>query len=190
MFTIPANFICRFKTGDNIVYNLRVQGVLYEQYRALANNTENQCLLIKPIILINVSISEALLHDFLLRIKANVYEGVLNLNQEIIRAIRGKRFDQFEHYIAQAKKHDLFDSSNTNFYDVMDSLRKKRNRIHIQNTKGYEPVDEVEVFTDMNKISSEKVLEKILDTLSQRYARDERLQSVDDFILPWNRHFE
>lgn len=189
MFTIPANFICKFKIGDNIIYNLRVLGVLYEQYNALATDPIKQRLLIKPIIIINVSIAEALLYDFLLRVKVNIYEGVLNLRQDVIDAIRGKKFDQFQHYIAQARKHDLFDASNTNFYAAMDSLRIKRNRIHIQNIYNYEPENEYKAFTEKDKITSEKVLEKILLTLSVKHLRPEHLHSVNDFILPWDCHF-
>lgn len=189
MFIVPANFICIFKIGDNIVYNFKVLGVLYEQYALLSASPMKRDLLLKPIVLINVSIAEALLFDFLMRIKANVHEGVANIGQNVIDAIRGKQFDKFEHYIAQAKKHDLFDASNTNFYAAMDSLREKRNRIHIQNDRNYSPANEVFAFTEKTKITSEKVLEKIIFTLSSKYPRDSRLHAVEDFVLPWERHF-
>jgi len=187
MFRVRPDFIWNFKTGDNIVYNLSVLAVLYEQYAILSTDMTKQRLLVKPILVLNVSIAEALLHDFLRRVQGSRREGVANLSREVMSAIRGKQFDQFEHYIAQARKHDLFDLRSTNFYEAMDSLRKKRNRIHIQNTYGYEPANEYSAFTEKDKITSEKILEKIVSTLSEKYPRG--FCSVTEFNLPWDRHF-
>jgi hypothetical protein len=187
MFSIHPAFIWNFKTGDNIVYNLSILAALYEQYESLSADPLKQHLLIKPIVIINVSITEALLHDFLHRVKGSIREGVANLSREVISAIRGKQFDQFEHYIAQARKHDLFDSKSKNLYETMDSLRKKRNRIHIQNTLRYDPIYECNAFAEKDKIGSEKVLEKLLYILSEKYPRG--MCSVEEFHLPWERHF-
>jgi len=187
MFSTKPTFIWSFKTGDNIVYNLNILAVLYEQYRALSTNQSKQHLLIKPILVINVGIAEALLYDFLHRVKGGVREGVLSLSREVISAIRGKQFDKFEHYIAQAKKHDLFEARSTNFYGTMDLLRIKRNRVHIQNSNGYSPINEKDAFLEKDKVMSEKVLEKILSTLNNKYPRG--FCSVSEFNLPWDRHF-
>jgi hypothetical protein len=73
----------------------------------------------------------------------------------------------------------------------MDSLRKKRNRIHIQNYKWDKPYDEGFVFDEKLKILSEKVLEKIFNTMVVKYPRREEYHGfVKDFDIPWNRHFE
>ena len=184
-FYVQANFIDVFKIGDNINYNLQILKVLYNGYEIL-NDGEK---LIKPIIVINTSIAEALLHDFLVnRIKkANKTEIFFS---EILDVFKNKKLDKFEHYITQSEKYDFFDLKDTNFYNAMHSLRKKRNRIHIQNYKWEKPYDEIEIFDKKSKILSEKVLEKILNTMVSKYPRRKEYHGfVKDFELPWGRHF-
>jgi len=185
-FSVPANFIDIFKIGDNINYNLSVLKVLYAAYHNFPDGKK----LIKPIIIINTSISEALLYDFIenrIR-KANRTETLFS---DILAVIQAKKLDKFEHYIEQARKYDFFDLKNTNFYEALHFLRKKRNRIHIQNDKREEPEDEEDVFDEKVLIVSEKILEKILDTMSLKYPRREEYHKyVRDFELPWDRHFK
>lgn len=184
-FSKPANFIDVFKIGDNINYNLSILKILYERYDDLPNNK----LLIKPIVIINTSITEAILYDFIEnRIKkAHKTE---RLFEEILDTILSKRLDKFEHYITQAEKYDFFDMRETNFYGAMHSLRMKRNRIHIQNNKHEEPSDESNVFTEKIKILSEKVLEKTINAMILKYPRRAEYRGyVSDFQLPWDKHF-
>jgi hypothetical protein len=184
-FSIKANFIDVFKIGDNINFNLEILKVLYSGYETLIDGKK----LTKPIIIINTSIAEAVLHDFIVnRIKkANKTEKLFS---EILDVLKSKKLDKFEHYIVQAEKYDFFDLKDTNFYNAMHSLRKKRNRIHIQNYKWEKPYDENQIFDEKSKILSEKVLEKILNTMVTKYPRREEYHDfVKDFELPWNRHF-
>lgn len=184
-FSIKANFIDIFKIGDNINFNLGVLKVLYEAYESLSSGKE----LIKPIVIMNTSITEALLYDFIenrIR-KANKGE---KLFIEILDVLLEKKLDKFEHYITQAEKYDFFNLKDTNFYNAMRSLKEKRNRIHIQNNKWIKPYNENEAFDERSKVLSEKVLEKVLDTLTSKYPRSEAYHRyVQDFELPWNKHF-
>jgi len=105
--------------------------------------------------------------------------------------VRSKKIDEFAKYIASAKKHDLFEASDTSFYEALDSLRKLRNRIHIQNPKNYFEPDDRNAFTLKRQITSEKVLEKVMKTMATKYSRDrDRYGCVADFKIPWNEHFE
>jgi hypothetical protein len=186
MFTVSANFIDIFKIGDNINYNLEILKLLYEKYEELG---EEKNYLIKPIVILNTSITEAILYDFIEnRIRrANKTEVMF---PDILAILRLKRLDKFEHYIIQAEKYDFFNLKDTKFYEAMHSLRKKRNRVHIQNSKGMKPSDEDEVFTEKAKHLSEVVLEKVLETMSVKYPRRAEYHGyVQDFELPWNRHF-
>jgi hypothetical protein len=61
VFAIKSKFIGNFKLGDNIVHNLNVLGLLYRVYANEDNDGKR--LLCKPIILLLVSIIEAVLHD-------------------------------------------------------------------------------------------------------------------------------
>jgi hypothetical protein len=113
MVTYESKFIGDFKLGDNIVFNLSILKCLYK-YRAEGNSAQRRYLQ-KPITLLNISIIEALLYDFHLRIKSFTREGVA-LPQNVLDNIREKKIDEFEKYIASARKNDFFDLKDTMFY--------------------------------------------------------------------------
>lgn len=184
-FYVKANFIDAFKIGDNINYNLEILKVLYEGYSNLSNGEK----LIKPIVILNTAISEAILFDFVVnRLKRPFRTEILFTN--ISDILKDTDLKKFEHYITQAEKYDLFELKDTNFYNALRSLGKKRNRIHIQNDKWEEPHDEYIIFDEKLKILSEKVLEKILNTMMTKYPRRKEYHGfVNDFELPWDRHF-
>ncbi len=187
-FSISGNFFCLFKTGDNVLYNITTLNYLYEVYEAA--NPISRRKLLKPIIVIEVAIIEAILHDFHFRIRVNVIEGISGLGTDIVNYVRGKKIDELEAYISSAKKHDFFSEVNSNFYDKLDELRKIRNRIHIQNTKRYKPLNEYSVFTEAAKISAEKCLEKVVKTISTNHPRPENLQGfVGELNFPWDEYF-
>jgi hypothetical protein len=187
-FSVKADFFCMFKTGDNINYNLDILNYFYELY-SKENNT-NKELLLKPIIIINISIIEAVLYDFYKRMNANVNEGVSNINEDILNDVRSKHIDKFAKYIDSAKKHDLFDISHTNFYRKLHDLRSVRNRVHIQNEKFESPQNEALVFNEKAKELSEKCLEFVVKTMDKKYKRPSRLHgNVDTMNFPWNEKF-
>ena len=72
MFTVSSNFIGNFKLGDNINHNLEILQLLYRQFDQ--SKFRNKRLLCKPIIIIVVSIIEAVLHDFHFRIQRHTFE--------------------------------------------------------------------------------------------------------------------
>jgi len=187
MFNISANFIGDFKTGDNINYNFRLLAILYRHYEAAEEDEKR--LLCKPIIIILVSIIEAVLHDFHMRIRVFTREGVKNLADSVISYVQGKELDELAKYIASAKKHDLFEAADVRFYDDLTELRKLRNRIHIQNAQSLRPADEEEAFSEAKMTLSERALEKVLKTMTSKYARGRVSQYVSDFKCPWEAHF-
>jgi hypothetical protein len=186
-FEIRSSFIGNFRLGDNINYNFDTLELLYRHYN---NSTEaERRLLRKPIILILVSITEALLHDFHKRIQTFTSEGVENVANAISEYVRGRRLDELEKLIASARKHDFFDLAETEFYDRMDELRRLRNRVHIQNTKNdFEPLD-CNAFNESRKDLAERVLEQTLRTMLAKYDRGPQFNFVRNFPLPWDPHF-
>lgn len=176
-----------FKLGDNINYNLSILSILY--------TARNSALLYqrghyrKPIILLNISILEAILYDFHLRAKTFTREGIQNVTENILEYIRSKKIDELEKYIASARKHDLFDLSDTNFYDCLDQLRRLRNRVHIQNTKSDFETDDAAAFNDVRLVLSEQALEQVMRTMAEKYRRILDKKFVRDFVLPWEPHF-
>lgn len=188
-FSVRGNFFCIFKTGDNIQSNLATLRFLYEVYKSASD--EDKSKLLKPIIIIKITIIEAILHDFHLRIRANRNEGVVGMSQDELDYIRNKQIDEFKKYIDSAKKHDFFNEANSNMYDKLDELRVVRNRIHIQNAKFLEPRDDSAVFTLAAKRSAERCLERVVKTVSQNHARPSYLADyVGDLVFPWDEHFD
>ena len=188
MFRVNSDFICIFKIGDNINYNLKVLALLYDTQSNISNELKK--LLYKPIIIIIASICEAILYDFHVRIRNNIREGIRNLADNILNQIRSKKIDEFEKYIASARKNELFGEKDSIFYDEIDNLRKLRNRIHVQNKKGHFEPDEAVAFNSERKIMAEKILEQILKKMSEYYTRPVTITGyVEDFELPWEEHF-
>jgi homoserine acetyltransferase len=151
---------------------------------------EQKQLLCKPITILLASICEAVLFDFHMRIRVFTSEGVRNLARSVMDYVRKKKIDEFEKYIASAKKHDFFDAADSGLYEILDGLRKLRNRVHIQNSKNdFEP-DERNAFSYARQVKAEKSLEKILKTMATKYARTGHVTGcVDNFVLPWKEHY-
>ena len=187
MFTVSSGFIGDFKLGDNINHNLSVLSLLYSYFEK--GDAQTKRLLCKPIIVLLVSIIEAVLHDFHSRIRTFTREGVANLAQSVIDYVTVKKIDELGKYIASARKHNLF-GADADFYEKLDSLRRLRNRVHIQNTKGDFELDEYNSFTERRKFHAETALEKTLKTMAAKYPRANHLHHVADFNLPWKEHYE
>jgi hypothetical protein len=187
MFVVKSNFMSDFKLGDNINYNLKILSKLYSNQSQCPENEKE--VLCKPIIVFIAAICEAVLLDFHNRLQHYTFEGVKNITQSILNYVRNKKIDEFEKYIASAKKHDLFAAKETNYYEDLDTVRKLRNLIHIQNAKNHFDRDEKKTFTFSRQLQAEKTLEITLKTLSARYPRESHLHHVTDFVCPWMEHF-
>jgi hypothetical protein len=186
MFTVSSGFIGNFKLVENINYNLSVLALLYHHYDR--EDGDRKRLLNKPIIVLLVSIIEAVLHDYHTRIRAFTREGVANLAQSVIDYIGAKQIDELEKYIASARKHNLF-GKDPDFYEILDELRRLRNRVHIQNTKeDFEPSDR-HAFSDRRKTAAEVALEKTLKIMAAKYPRTDNPHNVADFNLPWSEYY-
>ena len=186
MFDIPSNFICTFKTGDNINHNLAILSLLYQVYEVATPDEKR--LLCKPITITLITIIEACLYDFHKRAKLLTWEGIAGLADTVLEYMRGKQIDEFEQCIASAKKHGLF-GDDAKFYADLDLLRKLRNRIHIQNRWNYLEPDEWNAFTQQRKVLAEQALEKVAKTLSSNHPRPRHIHGhVRDFQCPWKEH--
>lgn len=188
MFTVDSGFIGKFKTGDNINYNLGYLKILYDTQKSLDQDGAN--LLCKPITITLISIIEALLHDLIYRMQYHTNEGVKNIANEVLSDVRNKTLDKLATYIDCIRKHNLLEASSTNLYDDLHELRKIRNRIHIQNVNKHLPADEDDVFTHDRQVDAEKMVEIVIKHISDKHQRSEgRRGYVNDFEFPWDEHF-
>lgn len=187
-FIITSCFINDFVLGDNINYNLEVLGLLYKYY-GRADGIEKK-LLRKPITVLIITIIEAVLYDFVVRIKRNVREGVEGLGEVAINSVRSKNYNKFRQYVEVAEKYNFFESQNGRIYRHLKGLSKLRNRLHIQNF--YKDFDDHErdVFTDSRMEAAEKSLEFILKKMVLLHPRPSDKKFVNDFSIPWGEHFK
>lgn len=177
---ITGTFMWSFKKGDNIVYNLEVVWGLYNAKAVSADGRKYN----KPILVILVSIVECILDDFSHRIVGHVKDRVPNISQADIAKFRTRKYDKLEHYITASKKFNLF-SKPDSFYDLLDELRKARNRVHIQNSKNQLAADEYNVFTDALLVKAQSALEIVLGTMIVKFPRGSRTVAPHSVPLPW-----
>lgn len=186
---IEANFIGKFKVGDNIHYNLDALSIIYDAYE----EENNQQYLRKLIIVQIGSILDAILYDFFFRAVAHKIERIPDVPDALIEEIQDnpRRADKFNNYITFTQRHNIFDELGGDIYDQLHELRKLRNRIHIQNEKNHFEPDDERAFTPERKILAEDVLEKVMRLLSANHPRRLRHNHVGRFALPWDaRHDE
>ncbi|MEI6288608.1 MAG: hypothetical protein WCP18_03480 [bacterium] len=189
MFKVGARFIGDFKDGDNIKYNLEILNVLYTYYNQ-AVLTREKLLLCKPIIILLVSVIEAVVDDLFFKIDRYHREGVSNIPIEMMEKIRSKKYKKLDNQLDLCIKYDIFDGVLSNFYATLKELIKLRNRIHIQNNKMYIPLDEDDAFSESKKVSAEKICEYIFKKMVNKFDRG---PSFNDYIgyfeMPWEEHF-
>lgn len=145
-------------------------------------------LLCKPITLLLVSIIDAVLHDFHVRIREFTNEGVQNVAASSLESIRRmKKKEKLEKLIDTANEHSLLEPKGSEFYSRLHTLRTLRNRIHIQNIYNTPPPNEFDAFNEERKADAEKAVEKTLRIMARKYERKHRY--VPPFKLPWDTHF-
>jgi len=182
-----SGFIGNFKLGDNIVHNL---SILRELYAIQSNGVDVATLLRKPITVLIGAIAEAILYDlYEVKIPTFTSEGVPNISDGVLYDIREKTIDEFAKYISNARSKKLLGDGSL-IYDNLDELRKLRNRIHIQNTRGHFEPNEIDAYTDARQTMAERTLEELISFMVANHLRRESRQYVAELELPWDSHLE
>jgi hypothetical protein len=181
-----GQFFWNFKRMDNVNYNFRILEILYSARKQNKNNA----LLIKPIIIIIISIMECMLYDFIERIQGHTADRIPNLAESIISYIRGKKIDDFEKIIRQIEKQNLLRASiSDTIYSDLDLLRKIRNRVHIQDKEHQLDKDDYSVFNEENLHLAERTFERLCEILCNTYPRwNKQPLPMSDFPRPWPRY--
>ena len=174
--TISANFFSDYKMGDNIKYNLSVLKALYQN---------EDVVLVKPKIVIQVSLIEACLYDFIYRIRTQTTEFQY-LEASIREKIRGRSENKIYDLQVMIKlcKQKLIMQQNDAFWDTFDELRKLRNRTHIQNRHNNWPPDEQYGFTTENLNKAETAVDDFFEWMQDEYPRPGHIQTFD-LKFPW-----
>ena len=92
---------------------------------------------------------------------------------------------QFGFYIDQAKKHNLFGNETKDVCHRLATLKKLRNRVHIQNKENHFPRDEEEAFNTDAKNEAEYLLKYIFNYMLLNHSRPKGSRFSGDFIIPF-----
>ena len=185
------NFIWNYKVGDNIKHNIEDIIILYE-YKNNSSSVRNGKIFNKYISIIYVSLIEAMLYDFVVRLseattefpKDIQYEKKLNIknylskqkvsyksnNRERATLLRVRNYSLAQ-IIKFLQDFELLEKANHNVYLDLNKIAIFRNRIHIYNWYGNFEKDERNLYTDTRLLSVEKYFLYVLNTLESRYSR-------------------
>lgn len=174
--TISVNFFSDYKMGDNIRYNLEVLEALYQN---------KDVVLVKPKIVIQVSLIEACLYDFIFRIRTQTTEfQYLEASiREKIRGLSENKAYKLELMIERCRELLIMQQNDT-FWNAFNNLRILRNRTHIQNQHNKWPPDERDGFTIGNLNKAETSVDDFFKWMQCEYPRPTHIQSFD-LKFPW-----
>ena len=166
---IECNFVGSFKVGDNLGYNA---GILRHLVARNEGGRFN-----KMIVLQVGSILEAALHQIIYRAQNYNKEGVPNIAEADRREIEARAIDKFAVVIDVMKKYKILDGLGRAVYKELHTLRKYRNKIHIQNSLNITdvPFDEVKAFSNKLTCWALDLNLTILDHLQETYPRPKRV---------------
>jgi hypothetical protein len=167
--TVPSNFIGDFKVGDNIVYNANL----------LCKMAEAGSLYNKLVVVQAGSITEAALSQIFYRAQNFTREGVPDIPEADRAEIEKKTVEKFAVIIDVSKKYKLLDELGADIYDDLHTLRKYRNKVHIQTDVDIEgvPRDEEKAFTDKIRSWTVGLNLKVLEFLARKYPRPKGMES-------------
>ncbi|WP_170787708.1 hypothetical protein [Ruegeria lacuscaerulensis] len=183
----PTNFMGNYRLGDNINENLDALQLIWDLQHEHAETDSSHKRLRKPVIVYCGAIAEAVLFDFFAKIRDFVREGVAAIEEELAEHLRSMSNDNFQFFIDQCRKHQLFGDGSDGFYDDLNKLAELRNRIHIQNVKHFKPLREHEAFSKVQQQMAERTLETLIARMNEHYNR-KQADHVGGFMLPWNSY--
>jgi len=176
---IPCNFVGNFKVGDNLGFNAQVLCKLVELNDEGSFN--------KMIVLQVGSLLEAALSQIIYRAQRYRREGVPNIAESDRRDIEGKKIDKFSAVIDVLKKYKVLDALGADVYRDLHTLRRYRNKVHIQDDIGVVglPRDEDELFSEKICGWALALNLRVLKHLSTELARPRHLDDyVNAIVIP------
>lgn len=173
MVEIPSNFIGDFKVGDNLIYNA---GVL----RSLCENNGDGSL--NKLVVVQVgAILEAALGQIIYRAQNFNREGVPNIAEADRQEIEGKKVEKLNNIIDVMRKYELLNALGGSIYDELHTLRRFRNKVHIQDDNADVPGDEETAFTPSRCAWSLNLCAIFLTFLSEQLPRP---GNIGNYVRP------
>lgn len=186
-----SKFFWNFKRMDNVNYNFEMLNMLI-QAGNLKELEENRKYLYKPIFITIVSIIECILYDFLLKIQEHRYEKIPSLTERDIESISNLDIpNKLFNFIEICEKNELLGKKDDCIYEDCKNLAKIRNRVHIQNAKQDDPLDEFKLWKPSLIDCAGNSLKKICEIMYKQYPRPDYFHQTPDrphiFPTPWRQ---
>lgn len=172
---LDCNLFGDFKVGDNAGYNSDLMCDLIE---ANEDGKFNKLIVLQAAALVEV----AAIQIFYRAAHYN-REGVPNISPEDQAEIAAKQIDKFAVVIDNLRKYGVLDGMVAGTYDELHTLRKYRNKVHIQGSVGIEgaPRDELHLFTDDLVEWAIDLNWRVLNYLQEHYPRPKH---IGGFVRP------
>lgn len=127
----------------------------------------------KPIVLQIGSIIEAALGEVVYRAQNFNREGVRNISEADRTELADKKIDKLNSIIDVMKKYKVLDALGKDICDDLHTLRKCRNKVHIQDDIQIDGVarDEGQAFSDTIRTWAIGLNKRVLLHISQKFSR-------------------
>lgn len=177
-----TSFVRNFKTGDNICLNVQSVVAMHEARNALP--AHEKWKLNKPMVLAVASIIEACLFELVERARFNTREGVPNIAEKHLSALRKSKKDGLDFLVSTCRQLKILGTYSDPIYGNLEKLTRLRDRIHIQNKYKYEPRCERQAFSNEALARAKQILERVLVVLSEKFTRP--MCYTQPVVIPWN----
>lgn len=162
-------FIWKFKLYDNILYNLAI----VDELKKAKTISEKPELYNKMIAVQYISLIEAIVHDFAIRLAESTEHFPDNIDSKVkmkIKAnVKPKEY-KYSELILILKKYELL-GNNTKLYEYLKRFGYLRNRLRLMNWRKNFELDEVYVFNDQRISLAETMFILIVEYLAKNYPR-------------------
>lgn len=175
-----------FERKNNTAYNFTIIERLTDE----AIKSKFQSYFYKPIIILLMAVIECALYDFLWRVKQAQIEGV-SVTPKQKKEIESTNIpNTLQSYLDICLKRELLGTKSSTIYSRLQNHIEYRNRIHIQNRRGYKPIKEYQVWTKHKVKTTGDLLRDIIIFICENYPRPERFHTNPDlahFPTPWEK---
>jgi hypothetical protein len=180
---VSSIFIANLKLGDNIKYNIDCLNCLYSK------GVIKQAKFIKFAIITEVSIIEAVMVDFIRRVKVHTREFQY-LDEKTRKQLRNLKSDnphwKFDESIKKFRHFRIIGNPEV-IYKELDYFRTIRNKVHIHNLTINK--NERILWDYEHLIRAERILEYTLKYMCNNYPRPLNEDFIGGFKLPWQPHY-
>lgn len=163
------SFIWNFSVYDNILYNLAI----IDELKIAKSCSKNPILYNKALAILYVSLIEAIIHDFAIRLANSTEHFPVSISSvvriEIKKNVKNKEY-KYSELVKILETYKLL-GENSKLYEYLNRFGYLRNRIHLMNWRKNFESYEFDVFTDERISLAETMFIIIVEYIAKHYPR-------------------